>query len=443
MLVVKDISRLARNTVDLLQSVRQLKAWGIEVVFLTANMTSMGDSEFVLTVFGALAQEESRNTSKRVKFSKRINGEKGRVPNLVYGYDKTPGDYFHLAVNEKEAAVVRRMYRWYAEEGWGGGRIADQLNQQGLRTKRGCAWSQAAVCRILTNLIYTGQITNGREEIADFLTGQRVRRAASQWQVTERPELRIVSDDLFRRVGELMQSRREAFRLDRKRRSGKYLFSTLIVCKSCGWSFRRVSRTYRNTYTRWVCSRHNGRGADSCPNSAAVDEGELADRLNAYFLALLMEDPGQVERVLRERLLAACKAEEGQDGRREELRERLAKLTARRQKLLDLYTGDLITRQELDRQLSAGKAELLQLEEALHQLELRNTGAGEMERVVRETMAHLADFVSVEKLNNLQLKRLVAKIEVDGDGTVHVYLLFAARRTKETPPVYRRGRGCR
>ena len=98
MVVVKDISRFARNTVDLLQNVRKLKALGIETQFLTANMTSMGNSEFVLTIFGALAQEESANTSKRVKFGKKLNAEKGRVPNIVYGYDKTIGDYFNLCL---------------------------------------------------------------------------------------------------------------------------------------------------------------------------------------------------------------------------------------------------------------------------------------------------------------------------------------------------------
>lgn len=87
MVVVKDISRFARNTVDLLLNIRKLKSMGIETQFLTANMTSMGNSEFVLTVFGALAQEESNNTSKRVKFGKKINAEKGRVPNIVFGYD--------------------------------------------------------------------------------------------------------------------------------------------------------------------------------------------------------------------------------------------------------------------------------------------------------------------------------------------------------------------
>ena len=73
MVVVKDISRFARNTVDLLQSVRKLKSLGIETQFLTANMTSMGNREFVLTIFGALAQEESANISKRIKFGKKMN----------------------------------------------------------------------------------------------------------------------------------------------------------------------------------------------------------------------------------------------------------------------------------------------------------------------------------------------------------------------------------
>ena len=110
MVVVKDISRFARNTVDLLQNIRKLKSLGIETQFLTANMTIMGNSEFVLTIFGALAQEESANTSKRVKFGKKLNAEKGRVPNIVYGYDKTIGDYFHLTINETEASIIRQIY---------------------------------------------------------------------------------------------------------------------------------------------------------------------------------------------------------------------------------------------------------------------------------------------------------------------------------------------
>ena len=191
MVVVKDISRFARNTVDLLLNVRKLNALGIETQFLTANMTSMGNSEFVLTIFGALAQEESANTSKRVKFGKKLNAEKGRVPNIVYGYDKTIGDYFNLEINKEESKVVKQIYKWYTEEGYGAAKISNMLNEKGYRTKRNCKWSQNAICRILTNEIYTGKIINGKQEISDFLTGQRREKDETEWLVVERPELRL------------------------------------------------------------------------------------------------------------------------------------------------------------------------------------------------------------------------------------------------------------
>ena len=251
MVVVKDISRFARNTVDLLQNVRKLKSLGIETQFLTANMTSMGNSEFVLTIFGALAQEESANTSKRVKFGKKMNAEKGRVPNIVYGYDKTIGDYFNLAINKEESKVVQQIYRWYTEEGYGAAKIANMLNEKGYKTKRNCKWSQNATCRILTNEIYTGKIINGKQEVSDFLTGQRRDKDEIEWMVVERPELRIIEDETFEKAQEILRGRHDAFNLSHERQSNKHLFSTLIKCKECGWSFRRTVRTYKNTYVRW------------------------------------------------------------------------------------------------------------------------------------------------------------------------------------------------
>ena len=239
MVVVKDISRFARNTVDLLQNIRKLKSLGIETRFLTANMTSMGNSEFVLTVFGALAQEESANTSKRVKFGKKINAEKGRVPNIVFGYDKTIGDYFNLTVNKTEADAVRQIYRWYLNEGYGTSKIAAMLNARGIKTKRGFEWSQNAVCRILENELYTGKIVNGKEEVSDFLTGKRTLKNEDEWYVAYRPDFRIISDEDFAEAGRLKADRGKKIRADKERHSNQHLFSTLIKCKDCGWSFRR------------------------------------------------------------------------------------------------------------------------------------------------------------------------------------------------------------
>ncbi len=421
MVVVKDISRFARNTVDLLQSVRKLKALGIETQFLTANMTSMGNSEFVLTIFGALAQEESANTSKRVKFGKKMNAEKGRVPNIVYGYDKTIGDYFNLSVNEEEAKVVRQIYKWYTEEGYGAAKIANMLNERGCKTKRGCNWSQNAVCRILTNEIYTGKIINGKEEVADFLTGQRKEKDESEWMVVVRPELRMIEDEVFDRAQEILKGRHTSFHMTHERQSNKHLFSTLIKCKDCGWSFRRTVRQYKNTYVRWVCSGHNGRGADSCPNAVTVDEEELIQALQEYFTDVLSKKKKVIDYVVKE-FQRVYKAKDENLEYEKELTAELNRLRKAREKYMDMYTDDLISREELNEKIGGMRKEIERLENELKMVSYHLTKGEQLEAILSSTFKTMEDVTDVHEMTNMQLKRLIKKIEVDKDGNVDIYL---------------------
>lgn len=421
MVVVKDISRFARNTVDLLQSVRKLKALGIETQFLTANMTSMGNSEFVLTIFGALAQEESANTSKRVKFGKKMNAEKGRVPNIVYGYDKTIGDYFNLAINEEEAKVVRQIYQWYIKEGYGGARIATMLNERGLKTKRDCSWSQNAVCRILTNELYTGKIINGKQEVADFLTGQRKDKDETEWFVVERPEFRIIDDETYEKAQQILRSRHDSFNITRERQSNKHLFSTLIKCKDCGWSFRRTVRTYKNTYVRWVCSGRNGRGADSCLNATSVDEDELIEVLQEYFASVLKQKKKVIEHVVNE-FQRVYKAKDENIEYEKELNTQLSKLKKSREKYMDMYTDDLISREELNEKIGGMRKEIERLENELKMVSYNLTKGEQLEAILNNTFRTIEDVADVREMTNMQLKRIIQKIEVDKDGNVDIFL---------------------
>ena len=421
MVVVKDISRFARNTVDLLQNVRKLKALGIETQFLTANMTSMGNSEFVLTIFGALAQEESANTSKRVKFGKKLNAEKGRVPNIVYGYDKTIGDYFNLEINKEESKVVKQIYKWYTEEGYGAAKISNMLNEKGYRTKRNCKWSQNAICRILTNEIYTGKIINGKQEISDFLTGQRREKDETEWLVVERPELRMIEDEVSEKAQEILRGRNDAFNLNHERQSNKYLFSTLIKCKECGWSFRRTVRTYKNTYVRWVCSGRNGKGADSCPNKTAVDEEELIQVLQEYFNRVLQQKNKVIDYVVKE-FQRVYKAKDENAEYEKELNLQIARLQRMRQKYMDMYTDDLISREELNDKLGGTRQELDRLENELKMVSSNLTKGDQMEKILNDTFKQIEDITDVHEMTNVQLKRLIKKIEVDKDGNVDIYL---------------------
>lgn len=432
MVVVKDISRFARNTVDLLESTRTLKALGIETTFLTANMTVLGQSEFVLTIFGALAQEESANTSKRVKFGKKMNAEKGRVPNIVYGYDKTIGEYFDMELNKAEEKVVRRIYDWYTKEGYGASKIASMLNDEGCKTKRNCSWSQNAICRILTNELYTGKIINGKQEVADFLTGVREEKEESQWLVTDRPDLRIIEPDQFDKAQQILSGRHGAFRMKRERQSNKYLFSTLIKCKECGWSFRRSVRTYKNTYVRWVCSGHNGKGADNCPNAITIDEEELIRVLEEYFADMLKVKKNVVNHVVKE-FTKAYKAKDENENYEKELKDSLAKLKKMRQKYMDMYTDDLISREELNEKIGGTKAGIEKIENDLKLVEYNIDKGDQLENIIQRTFKSIEGIASVRDMTNEQLKQIIQKIQVDKSGNVDIYLrLFGELGLDET-----------
>ena len=432
MVVVKDISRFARNTVDLLQNVRKLKSLGIETQFLTANMTSMGNSEFVLTIFGALAQEESANTSKRVKFGKKMNAEKGRVPNIVYGYNKTAGDYFNLEINKQEAETVKQIYTWYLQEGYGAAKIANILNERGLRTKRNCSWSQNAVCRILTNELYTGRVINGKQEVEDFLTGKRKDKEETEWMVTDRPDLKIVDLKDFERVRQILRGRHAAFNMNRERQSNKHLFSTLIRCKECGWSFRRTVRTYKNTYVRWVCSGHNGKGADNCPNAVTVDEDELIDVLQEYFNRMLSQRKKVINHVVSE-FQRVYRAKDENIENEKELRSQLNRLAKVREKYMNLYEDDLISREELNEKIGGSRKEMERLENELKMVSYHMTKGEQLEGVLNSTFRQIEDVTDVRQMTNAQLKKLVQKIQVDKDGNVEIYLrLFGELGLEET-----------
>lgn len=201
-LAVKDVSRFARNTCDFLTGVRRLKAAGVDVRFLGTGSSVMTDSEFILTIYAALAQQESENLSKRVIFGKTENARKGRVPNLIYGYDKV--DNFTLIVNQTEGYNICKVFSLYTEEYLSLTQIAAQFNENRIQTKLGGRWSAKTLSRIIRNPIYVGRLINHKTTTADFISGSRRELPESERFVHLRPELRIVSDEIFERANSIL-----------------------------------------------------------------------------------------------------------------------------------------------------------------------------------------------------------------------------------------------
>ncbi len=423
--VVKDVSRFARNTVDLLQSVRELKSYGVQVDFLNNGEVMEGGSEFILTILGAMAQQESANMSKRVKFGKDITAKKGRVPNLVFGYDKIPDERYTLKINEEEAKIVKEIFESYVYKGIGTTKIAWNLNDRGIRTKKTKSkWVQTSIVRMLKNPIYTGRVTNKKSEVTDFITGTRKELPEEEWIVVERPEMRIISDELFNRAQELLEQRSNEFKLNNKREKTEYVFSTLIYCKHCGYSFRRIKRKYTADgpeYIRWVCSGRNSMGVNHCPNTTVIDEEELLNAIKIYLKSIIKNKKVFMKAVEKE-FEKITKLRENNERSEESLLKEIEKVTVKKQKYMEMFQNEIINIQELKKYTNPLNEDIARLERELKLITSEIKEKDVLEKELNKTIKTVDDILNNKTITNAMLKTIIDVIEVDSDSNVEVRL---------------------
>ena len=423
--VVKDVSRFARNTVDLLQSVRELKSYGVQVDFLNNGEVMEGGSEFILTILGAMAQQESANMSKRVKFGKDITAKKGRVPNLVFGYDKIPDERYTLKINDEEAKIVKEIFESYVYKGIGTTKIAWNLNDRGIRTKKTKSkWVQTSIVRMLKNPIYTGRVTNKKSEVTDFITGTRKELPEEEWIVVERPEMRIISDELFNRAQELLEQRSNEFKLNNKREKTEYVFSTLIYCKHCGYSFRRIKRKYTADgpeYIRWVCSGRNSMGVNHCPNTTVIDEEELLNAIKIYLKSIIKNKKDFMKAVEKE-FEKITKLRENNERSEESLLKEIEKVTVKKQKYMEMFQNEIINIQELKKYTNPLNEDIARLERELKLITSEIKEKDVLEKELNKTIKTVDDILNNQTITNAMLKTIIDVIEVDDDANIEVRL---------------------
>lgn len=408
MVVTKDVSRMARNVLDFLQSIRKLKSMGIPVLFVNTNLSTQ-DGEMMLTMLATVAQEESRNTSSRIKFSKRLNAEKGRVPNLVYGYDKIIGDYFNLNINEFEADIVRQIYKMYITDNLGAGKIAKILNERNIKTKRGYKWSQNAICRLIANEIYTGLIVNGKQEIGDFLTNERINKPEEEWKIFERRNLAIIDRETYEKAQRIMAENATKFKADGTRKSCKNIFSTLIKCTDCGHFFRRTKREVKNgEKISWVCcgQKLTGQGYVAITKSL-LTRAELLTSIKEYLSGLISDK----QRVIKKIVSDFNKSYEPMNKNRKtekELEKEIEKLKKSRQKYIDMYVGEVISMDDLKEKTSSINAEIKHLEEKLKMARYGITQGDKLQIGLVDTFKTIGDILNSAEITNEMLKQVIA-----------------------------------
>ncbi len=411
MVVAKDVSRFARNTVDFLQSIRFLRTLGINTVFLTANMQSLGDSEFILTLLSALAQEESVNLSKRVKFGKKINAKKGRVPVQIYGYRRL--DNFSLEIEPTEAAVVREIFRLYLNTGCGLRRICQELNAEGRLTKQGCRWEPKGVRRILSNPIYCGHYVNNRYEILDVLDRRRVLLPKEQNYHHFRPDWAIVGEEEFLAAQKTLAERRRQYGpadgQEHFRYSSRYPFSGLIRCAECGYGFRRL-RNREGPY--WLCSSYNRNTSAECDNAVRLREEDLLRVLGEH----LERSLGDRRSLAREILSAWERSPLPAPETEEKLREKeLRRLKRKMERYQELCSEGLMSIDDFREKREPLRKRLEELASPLSPGPVKDLSEEAVE-------GELEKLLGWEDVSFAELHSIVRQIRVESSGTVTVLL---------------------
>lgn len=420
----KDISRFSRNTVDLLTSIETLKDHGITVMFLNNNMDNIGN-ELTITLLAALAEHEITNMSIKTKSAKNMSAKEGRVPNFVYGYDRK--DKYTLIPNKIEASWVRKIFELYVYDQMGTAKIAEYLNSQGVITKKGNenGWTQRVIASILRNQIYIGKVINKKSEIINYKTGKRKVNSPEEHIVVERPEFRIIEDDLFERAQKLLNQKQMMFKTKGKRASIKYPLSNLLVCANDNYSFRRNTRKYTEggkLYVWWTCSYRNSHGASSCNNKVRIDEEQMHQTILAFF-SRMIEDKEKVCRSITKKIQVEIEKRYKQDEtiyNRKQLSEELRKLHNSRNRLLDLYADNIFTKEELKNKEKEITAKINTLEYQLKLNSSKGVVVQDIERKVRDFIAKLES--TPEVLDNVFLKSIFEKFVVYDEGKVEAVL---------------------
>ena len=261
MVITKALSRFARNTVIMLETVRELKALGIDVFFERENIHSLsGDGELLLTILASYAQEESRSVSENCKWRVRRKFAAGELANwrFMFGYRIVKGK---VEIDQAQADVVRMLFRDYIG-GMGGGRIAAKLRDMKVPTPFGGTWSPGRVYQLLKNEKVTGNALLQKAFVPDHLTKKKVCNIGQLEQFfIEGTHPAIIDAETFEAARAIREQRRA--RCGAKDVSAvRYPFSGKIVCGCCG---KRYRRHMNNGKATWQCSTFLQRGKSACP----------------------------------------------------------------------------------------------------------------------------------------------------------------------------------
>ena len=277
--LVKSISRFARNTAECLEAIRELKSLGISVFFEEHNIdTKMVSSEMLTAVIASCAQAESESISKNMRWSYQKRMKMGTfVPSSVgFGYRLNE---LQIEIEPEEASVVREIFHLYLT-GYSKTRIAKTLNDRNVFTKRGSRWCYFTIDYILKNVNYTGNSLWQKSYYTEtFPPKQMPNRGEVPQYYACNTHPAIITEDIFHAAQRLLKERSQYFKAEYG--APVEMFSCMIVCERCGSIFRKKTV---NQSEHWVCKRHD-KDSTAC-DMKSIPADEIREAFNRLYFKL-------------------------------------------------------------------------------------------------------------------------------------------------------------
>ncbi|MEE0859403.1 MAG: recombinase family protein [Acutalibacteraceae bacterium] len=430
LIITKEISRFARNTLDSIGYTRELKRHGIGVIFMNDNINTLdADAELRLTIMSSIAQEESRKTSDRVKWGQRRMMEQGVVFGRdMLGYDVRDGK---LYINEEGAETVRLIYQKFLDEGKGTHIIAKELREAGIKTSTYMKdWSYTVILRILKNEKYCGDLIQQKTYTPDYLSHSKKYNKGEVEYVTIRNHHEpIISREIFEATQREIERRRNLHGA-KNGFANRYALSGKIICAECGSTFihRKNTSSNGNQNESWTCIQHQKYGRErtnknnervGCSN-VSINEKDIRAILQYVIADVLTDRKNIIESVLAT-VSEVLKSDHSKDNIAY-FENELEKIENKKERLLDMCLSGDIETTDYRKACERLKAEHDSLSEKLQKEKAHKQRLMDKEKIIQEIKAYVNSLTIGEEWNDTFYRSIVDKIIINKNREIDIHL---------------------
>jgi len=413
-IITKELSRFSRNTLDSIKYTQELLSSGVGVLFQSDNINTLEpDAELRLTIMASIAQDEVRKTSERVKFGFRRAVEKGVVlgSSNIWGYVKDNGK---LVIDEKEAEIVRMIFNMYATQNLGIRSIAGQLNEMGLKNRKGNDFSFSTIKGILVNPKYKGYYCGNKTHKYDYRLANVKYLDENEWVMYKDEENvpPIVSEEIWEKANYILKKRSEKQSAeDRSSYTNKYAYSGKIFCTEHNVLFYRASFRYKSGVKEaWVCKKYSEKGKAGC-DSPTIYTTEIDEIMRDAYNAIIKDKANIINDLVKiySSIGSGSKIKEDIAKTKTQINE----ILKRKDKLLDHSIEGRISDDEFAKRNRQFNLEIDGLEVRLANLneeEQKNKDVANTVEILRQMIANELDFA--DGFDNAIIDSLLDKIEV-------------------------------